>query len=69
MLFKRKSPYGQYPCEVFLHNALQFLSEQNYDEAYSEICWALLKSGAELRTDERTLFDGIESFKRRIDNG
>lgn len=55
---RHKKKYGNYPCNVFLHNALRFIEQGEYDEAYSEICWALSKAGDELNDDE------IKKWKR-----
>ena len=49
---KCASAYGNYPCNVYLHNALRFIEQGEYDTAYSEICWALSKAGDELNDDE-----------------
>ena len=40
-------------------NALLFISYGNSESAYSEICHAIMKSGGELREDERKHFDKI----------
>lgn len=50
--------YSEYPCDVFLHNALRFIKEGKTDVAYNEICWAIVKSGGELLDEEK------EDFKR-----
>lgn len=43
----------RYPCDVFLHNALMFLKERKVEIAYDEICYAIIKSGGELTTEEQ----------------
>lgn len=53
---RRNAIFAQYPAEDFLHNALRFMADNNYDEAYSEVCYALCKAGAELRKDEAIRF-------------
>lgn len=44
---------NQYPCDVFLHNSLMRLSENNIEAAYDEICYAIIKSGGELTSEEK----------------
>ena len=56
---KKDRKFGQYPCDVFLHNALRFISEGNPDVAYKEICHALLKAGDSLSDEERWRFERI----------
>ena len=46
-----------YPCVDFLHNALRFILENKTDVAYTEICYAIMKSGAELTEKEKVEFD------------
>lgn len=53
---RRNAIFAQYPAEDFLHNALRFMVNNNYDEAYTEVCYALCKAGAELRKDEAIRF-------------
>jgi hypothetical protein len=54
---------SDYPCEDYLHNALRFLKDASSTsirsvsmhyilQAYSEICWAIHKSGGQLNDDE-----------------
>ena len=45
--FKNKNDkvFSEYPCSVYLHNALRFITDKQPDIAYEEICYALLKSG------------------------
>ena len=56
---KKDKVFSDYPCSVYLHNALTFIANNKADVAYEEICWALLKSGAELTSEEQTLFNNI----------
>ena len=46
-----------YPCVNYLHNALRFILENKTDVAYSEICYAIVRSGAELTETEKQEFD------------
>ena len=46
-----------YPCVAFLHNALRFILENKTDVAYTEICYAIMKSGEELTETEKAEFD------------
>ena len=59
VIFKKNNIFGEYPCVDYLHNALLFISYGNSESAYSEICHAIMKSGGELREDERKHFDKI----------
>ena len=49
-----------YPCVTYLHNALSFILENETDVAYTEICYAIMKSGAELTETE------MAEFKKKI---
>ena len=59
-IFKRKddkdNKLNQYPCNVYLQNALRFITEKEYDTAYSEICWAIIKSGGNLTEEQEKIF-------------
>ena len=46
-----------YPCVAFLHNALRLILENKTDVAYTEICYAIMKSGADLIETEKEEFD------------
>ena len=46
----------EYPCDVYLKNALSFISEGDTNSAYTEICWAIMKSGGELTDEQRKIF-------------
>lgn len=54
---KRNKKFSQYPCEDYLHNALRFLQGGANCGAYTAICWALIKSGAELNEEEKKVFE------------
>lgn len=62
---KRNKRFSRYPCEDYLHNALKYLQDGANCDAYTEICWALIKSGAELKEDEREIF---EKYQERFQN-
>lgn len=55
---RRDRIISEYPCIDFLHNALHFLKSEKPEVAYSEICHAIIRSGAELNREEK------EEFKR-----
>lgn len=61
----KDTKFADYPCSVYLHNALWFISEGKSNAAYEEICWAILKSGGKLTDDERKKFDEISSRRRK----
>ena len=46
-----------YPCVALLHNALRLILENKTDVAYTEICYAIMKSGADLTEKEKEEFD------------
>ena len=64
-MFKKKKDkiYSEYPCSVFLHNALRFITEGKPYIAYEEICWALLRAGGELSNQEKELFEKIKASR------
>lgn len=56
-ILKRKDKkLNQYPCNVYLQNALQFIEDGRSDKAYTEICWAIIKSGVKLTKDQEEIF-------------
>lgn len=57
---KKDKKFSDYPCSTYLHNALYFISVNNPDAAYEEICYALLKSGDKLSSEEKELFNKIQ---------
>jgi hypothetical protein len=57
--------YSQYPCSVYLHDALSFISEGKPEAAYEEICWALTRAGAILSQNEYREWREICSSKER----
>ena len=60
-IFKRKdNKLNQYPCNVYLQNALYFIENKEYDIAYSEICWAIIKSGGKLTEKQENIFRDID---------
>lgn len=54
MIFKKRKDDGlnKYPCNIYLRNALKAIKEKEYDFAYSEICWAIIKSGGKLTEEQ-----------------
>ena len=61
-IFKRENnKLNQYPCNVYLQNALRFITEKEYDTAYSEICWAIIKSGGKLTEEQEKIFKDINN--------
>ena len=56
-IFKRKdNKLNEYPCNIYLQNALRFIVNKEYDEAYLEICWAIIKSGGKLTKEQEKIF-------------
>lgn len=63
---KRKDrKFGVYPCSVYLHNALKFIENCDFDAAYEEICWALLKAGDTLSGEEEWRFRKIQEIREQ----
>lgn len=60
---RKEDVFSQYPCSVFLHNALRFISEGKSDIAYEEICWALKRSGGELLEEEKKKFEELKALR------
>lgn len=59
-IFKRKDKkLSQYPCNIYLQNALQFIEDGRSDKAYTEICWAIIKSGVKLTEEQEEIFKNI----------
>lgn len=59
-IFKRKDKkLNQYPCNVYLQNALRYIMNKEYDTAYLEICWAIIKSGGKLTKEQEIIFKDI----------
>lgn len=56
---KKDKIFSEYPCSCYLHNALRFICDGEYEVAYEEICHALLRSGDKLTECERKIFDQI----------
>lgn len=53
---------SQYPCESHLKNALYFITINESSVAYSEICYAIIKSGGELSDEERRRFEIVREM-------
>jgi hypothetical protein len=47
---------SQYPCINYLHNALRYINDNNIEDAYNEICYAIIKSGDKLSDKEEETF-------------
>ena len=60
--------FSRYPCSVFLHNALRFISQNKSGVAYEEICHAIIRSGGELTEEEMRIFVQLK-LKGGADNG
>lgn len=61
-IFKRKDKkLNQYPCNIFLQNALELITVKEYAMAYSEICWAIIKSGGKLTEEQEKIFKNINT--------
>lgn len=58
---KSNKKFSQYPCEDYRHNSLRFLQDGANCGAYTEICWALIKSGAELNEEEKKIFEKYQN--------
>jgi hypothetical protein len=68
MFFKKKQKdkvYSQYPCSVYLHNALRFIREGKPEAAYEEICWSLTRASAILYQSEYNFWKKIIEERER----
>ncbi len=52
---KREKTYGEYPCVVFLNNAIRFICEQKYDSAISEICYCISRANGYFSYDVKKM--------------
>lgn len=52
---------GKYPCIDFLYDTLHYIEIGDPDVAYTEICWAIMKSGLTLRPEACKRFYEIRS--------
>lgn len=57
-----------YPCSEFLYNALHYIKIGDLDTAYEEVCWAIMRSGCQLREEASIIFDQIKENERNSDN-
>lgn len=64
---ERNNRLKEYPCDIYLHNALECLMEGKVNLAYSEICWAIHKSFGELSKEEKQHWEKIEKFEQYLD--
>lgn len=58
----------EYPCSEFLYDALYYIKIGDLDAAYEEICWAIMRSGCELREGASVIFNQINENERNPDN-
>lgn len=67
--FKKNPPhiypsmFMTYPCDVHMRYALKFLRKGDMNNAYSECCYALLKSGYEFNKEEMDYWKSIEQIE------
>lgn len=52
----KKEKLNEYPCDIYLKNALRLIRARDFDSAYSEICFAIIKSGGSLEGDDAKYF-------------
>ncbi len=64
MLFFKKKKKKTYPCICYLRNALHFIENNQLNEAYGEICYAIVELGEELTSSEKTKFFNL--FKKEV---
>ena len=61
-----KNIIGEYPCVNpcvdYLHNALRFIKDNKLNQAYEEICFAILKSNGILTKEEQGNFENILKY-------
>ena len=50
---KQNKKIGEYPCVDYLHNALRFIKDNKLNQAYEEICFAILKSDGILTKEDK----------------
>lgn len=62
----KKNSLSEYPCADYLHNALRFLEEGHNTNAYTEICYAVIKSGGKLDEHEEYVFKKLCKGKPTI---
>ena len=55
---------NQYPCDIYLKNALHFISIEQPSDAYEEICYAIIRSGGELSDEERRTFEMLRQVNK-----
>lgn len=61
-----KNLLRQYPCDDFLRSALHFIEIGKPNDAYTEICWAIMKSGGELFDNETRIFKAIQNKEMEL---
>lgn len=58
MTFRRKKKektYGEFPCDMYLNNAIRFICEGKYDGAIKEICYCISKANGRF-------YDGVKKM-------
>lgn len=59
---KQNKKIGEYPCVDYLHNALRLIKDNKLNQAYEEICFAILKSDGILTKEEQGNFENILKY-------
>lgn len=52
MIFKKKKDNKLNQCNIYLQNALQFITKKQYDVAYIEICYAIMENDGKLTKEQ-----------------
>lgn len=62
---KKEHQYAEYPCNVYLNNALRSILEQKKKNMFAarEIKYAIEKAGGKLDDDIQKKFDQIKAMK------
>ena len=63
MLFRKKknaNPYGKYPCEVYLNNAIRCIFEGKEKAGLGEICYFLSKARGKVYEDVLKMIEDNE---------
>ena len=66
LIKKRDKVFSEYPCDVYLHNALFFITNDKPDVAYREICWAILKSGGNLQKKNKQSLRSVRTMLNKL---
>lgn len=57
----RDGKLNVYPCDYHLHNALHFMLKDKPNIGYTEICYAIMKSGGALNEEENKRFIELQN--------